>query len=239
MFVGFESVNNEALPQRRKTQNHGVDYGAVVRRLHDQGVMVNASFVFGLDADGPDVFDRTVSWAVGAGVETATFHIMTPYPGTGLHRQLEREGRILHRDFDLYDTRHVVYRPAGMTAEQLEAGYWRAYRDFYRWGSILRGATAHEAFRDRARHVAYAGGWKKLEPFWDLVIRSRRVVRTLPLLESVLGGFGEHRPNSARRRPHPATLDPAPGAQAAVPSELKVAGSNPARPGDGGGSSIG
>jgi radical SAM superfamily enzyme YgiQ (UPF0313 family) len=120
MFVGFESVNNDdGLAARRKTQNRGVDYGAVVRRLHDQGVMVNASFVFGLDDDGPDVFDRTVQWAVGQGIETATFHIMTPYPGTGLHRQLEREDRILHRDFDRYDTRHVVYRPARMTPEQL------------------------------------------------------------------------------------------------------------------------
>jgi radical SAM superfamily enzyme YgiQ (UPF0313 family) len=201
MFVGFESVNNDTgLVARRKTQNRGVDYGAVVRRLHDQGVMVNASFVFGLDDDGPDVFERTVDWAVGQGIETATFHIMTPYPGTGLHRELTRQDRILHRDFDRYDTRHVVYRPANMTPEQLESGYWRAYRDFYRWGSILRGAATHTTFRDRARHVAYAGGWKKLEPFWDLVIRSRRVVRTLPLLESVLAAFGRHRPHNETPR---------------------------------------
>ena len=63
--------------------------------------MVNASFVFGMDHDGPDVFERTVAWAVGQGIETATFHIMTPYPGTGLFRQMESQGRLLHSDWDL------------------------------------------------------------------------------------------------------------------------------------------
>ncbi|MEV0204536.1 hypothetical protein AB0H97_04980 [Streptomyces sp. NPDC050788] len=103
-FVGFETVNDANLAERRKDQNIGTDYAAAVRRLHDAGVMVNASFVFGLDQDGPDVFDRTVAWAVEQGIETATFHIMTPYPSTGLWRQLESENRIVHRDWDLYDT---------------------------------------------------------------------------------------------------------------------------------------
>lgn len=75
-----------------------------------------------MDGDGPDVFDRTVEWAVGAGLETATFHIMTPYPGTALFRRMDAAGRIVHRDWDRYDTRHVVYRPRGLSAEQLEAG---------------------------------------------------------------------------------------------------------------------
>lgn len=163
LFVGFETVNDANLAERRKTQNIGRDYAAAVRRLHDCGVMVNASFVFGLDQDGPDVFDRTVQWAIDHGVETATFHIMTPYPSTGLWHQLDREGRILHRDWDRYDTRHVVYRPRGMTAEQLEAGYWRAYRDFYRWPNIWRGSAAHQGVHERLRHLAYAGGWKKFE----------------------------------------------------------------------------
>ena len=113
-------------------------YDAAVRRLHDLGVMVNGAFVFGMDHDDPSVFARTVEWAVSRGVETATFHIMTPYPGTRLERRLAAEGRITSRDWDLYDTRHAVFTPAGMTAEQLEAGYWGAYREFYSWRNILR-----------------------------------------------------------------------------------------------------
>jgi radical SAM superfamily enzyme YgiQ (UPF0313 family) len=185
-FVGFETVNAGNLAGQRKRQNIGRSYEAVARRLHDAGVMVNASFVFGMDGDGPDVFDRTVEWAVANGVETATFHIMTPYPGTALFRRMEADGRIAHRDWDLYDTRHVVYRPAGMTPRQIEDGYWRAYRDFYRWPAIWRGAR-DKPVRDRLRHLAYAGGWKKFEPLWDALIRSGQVLRALPLLERTLG----------------------------------------------------
>jgi len=199
LFVGFETVNGDNLAAQRKRQNIGRDYAAVVRRLHDSGVMVNASFVFGMDDDGPDVFDRTVAWAVEQGIETATFHIMTPYPGTALHDRMSAQGRMLHRDWDRYDTRQVVFQPKRLTAEQLESGYWRAYRDFYRWSAIWRGASTKESTGDRLRHLAYAGGWKKFEPLWDLAIRSRQVLRGMPLLESVLAAFGS-RPAPRPRR---------------------------------------
>ena len=85
LFVGFETLNPENLRRHDKRQNLGRDYDEAIRRCHDLGVMVNGSFVFGLDDDGPDVFDRTVEWGVSHSLETATFHIMTPYPGTALH----------------------------------------------------------------------------------------------------------------------------------------------------------
>jgi radical SAM superfamily enzyme YgiQ (UPF0313 family) len=192
LFVGFETLDPQSLRSQRKPQNLNRDYGAAIRRLHGLGVMVNGSFVFGMDEDGPDVFARTVDWAVDQGIETATFHILTPYPGTALHHRMEEEGRILHRDWDLYDTRHVVFRTRGMSPEQLEAGYWRAYRGFYRWGSIWRGSSRKPDLAGRARHLAYAAGWKKFEPLWDWLIRTRRVLRALPLLESVLDRFGRH-----------------------------------------------
>jgi radical SAM superfamily enzyme YgiQ (UPF0313 family) len=188
LFVGFETVNGGNLAATRKRQNVGRDYGAVIRRLHDLGVMVNASFVFGLDEDGPDVFDRTVAWAIEQGVETATFHILTPYPGTALHDRMTAEDRILHRDWDRYDTRHVVYRPRRLSTTALEEGYWRAYREFYRWGAIWRGSSTKDTLRRRLRHVAYAGGWKKFEPAWGMLIRSGQVLRARPLLETVLSG---------------------------------------------------
>jgi radical SAM superfamily enzyme YgiQ (UPF0313 family) len=200
LFVGFETLNPQSLERRNKYTNLHRSYDAAVRLLHDLGVMVNASFVFGMDEDDASVFDRTVEWAVSQGIETATFHILTPYPGTPLWRQMESEGRILHRNWDLYDTRHTVFRPRGMTVDELEAGYWRAYRDFYRWSSIWASATA-KPWPDRPRHLAYAGGWKKLEPFWDGVIRLRKLSRMIPVLEAVLSGLRaqENRP------PHGAT----------------------------------
>lgn len=190
LFVGFETLNPESLIEQRKHQNLHRDYNAAIRRLHDLGVMVNGSFVFGMDHDDESVFERTVAWAIEQGIETATFHILTPYPGTALYTRMQAAGRMTHSNWNLYDTRHVVYRPTLLTPEALEEGYWRAYRDFYRWGSIFQGAWSKSTTLGKLRHVAYAGGWKKLEPMWDWVIRARRVNHLLPVLENVLSEFG-------------------------------------------------
>jgi radical SAM superfamily enzyme YgiQ (UPF0313 family) len=186
LFVGFETFSPKNLQASNKKQNLARDYAAVARRLSDLGIMINGSFVFGMDDDEADVFDRTVGWAVRHGVTTATFHIQTPYPGTRLHRTLSDQGRITTHDWDLYDTRHVVYRPARMSADVLKAGYDRAYRDFYRWSAIGRAALAHPSAKHCAKHFFYAAGWKKFEPLWDLVIKARRLGVMTPLLEGVL-----------------------------------------------------
>src|SRR5207302_2513516 len=192
LFVGFETVNAANLTEQRKYQNVGRDYGAAIRRLHDLGVMVNGSFVFGMDHDGPDVFDRTVDWAIGNGIETATFHILTPYPDTALYGRIESEGRLLHRDWDLYDTRHVVFQPAQLRPAELERGYWRAYREFYRWGSIWRGAATKAAPRERLRHMDYSAGWKNFVTLLDVELRDGLVLLPFLIFERVLGGCGCH-----------------------------------------------
>jgi radical SAM superfamily enzyme YgiQ (UPF0313 family) len=186
LFVGFETLNPANLKAQHKYQNLNRDYGQAIKRLHDVGVMINGSFVFGMDDDDPDVFARTVDWAVSQGIETATFHILTPYPDTALHKRMTAEGRMRHTNWDLYDTRHVVYQPRRLSAEALEAGYWRAYRDFYRWGSIWRGAQTKPTLEGKMRHAAYSAGWKKFEPAWDAVIKIRRLPYLLPVLETVL-----------------------------------------------------
>jgi radical SAM superfamily enzyme YgiQ (UPF0313 family) len=205
LFVGFETLESGNLRSQHKVHNLNQDYQAAVHRLHDLGVMVNASFVFGMDGDDETVFDRTVEWAIEQGIETATFHVLTPYPGTTLHGRLAAGGRVTTSDWNLYDTRHAVFRPANMTAEALEAGYRRAYHDFYRWGSILKAASAKTRWAERLRHVAYTAGWKKFEPLWDWVIRAGRISGMLPLLETVLAGLGRHPPQdesstSSKRR---------------------------------------
>src|SRR5438477_7533897 len=123
LFVGFETLNPANLLEQRKYQNLRRDYGEAIRRLHDLGVMINGSFVFGMDGDDGSVFARTVEWAIEQGIETATFHILTPYPGTALYRRISDQGRLTVHDWDLYDTRHAVFRPAQMSADQLECGY--------------------------------------------------------------------------------------------------------------------
>jgi len=211
LFVGFETLSPANLAAQRKFQNMKRDYAAAIRRLHGLGIMVNGSFVFGMDDDDPSVFARTVDWAVEHGIETATFHVLTPYPGTALYQRIDQQRRLLHRDWDRYDTRQAVFQPARMTPETLEAGYWRAYRDFYRWRSIARGAAAHDDLVGGLRHAAYAVGWKKCEPLWNFVIRARRTALMLPVLESILSEFG--------RRP----TAPAPSVAPGTPSVSRVA----------------
>lgn len=187
LFVGFETLDAGALAEQGKSHNLGRDYDEAVRRLHAAGVMVNASFVFGMDHHGPDVFDRTVEWAVSRGVETSTFHLLTPYPGTRLHARMAAAGRITTNDWSLYDTRHAVISHPTMSAEVLRAGYDRARRDFYSWGSIARGTVARETPGEALRHAAYQIGWKKLGPVWDAAIRVKRLADARPWLERVLG----------------------------------------------------
>ncbi len=186
LFGGFETLADFSHQGAGKKHNPTAVYQQAIRRLEDLGIMINGSFVFGLDGDDPDVFARTVDWAVASGITTATFHILTPYPGTALYQDMSRQQRLVTGDWDLYDTRHVVYRPLGMTPAALAAGYDWAYREFYRWGNIVSAARAHRSPRHSLKHLAYSAGWKKFEPAWDLVIRLKQLSQMRPLLEAVL-----------------------------------------------------
>jgi radical SAM superfamily enzyme YgiQ (UPF0313 family) len=186
LFVGFETLTPHNLRRSQKRQNLGRDYAAVASRLHALGIMVNGSFVFGMDDDDETVFSRTVDWAIEQGITTATFHIQTPYPGTGLHARLSRERRITTDNWNLYDTRHAVFHPARLTPRALEDGYNWAYREFYRWSSIAAASFTHGTRKHRAKHFAYAAGWKKFERLWGLMIRARQLRVMTPLLEAVL-----------------------------------------------------
>lgn len=190
LFVGFETLSREGLAGAGKRQNLGRDYREVVRRLDSLGIMINGSFVFGLDGDDRDVFARTVDWAVESGITTATFHILTPYPGTELHSQMVAQNRMVTRNWDFYDTRHVVYRPMGLSAEELKRGYDWSYRTFYRWNSIFKAASAHSTVKHSLKHFFYSVGWKKFERAWDFVIRVKQLSQMRPLLEAVLAPVG-------------------------------------------------
>lgn len=146
LFIGFESINNSSLQGVNK-DNHFEKYERLVREIHSRGIMINASMVFGLDGDGPDVFLRTLDWLVKNRIETLTSHILTPYPGTKLYCRMKEEGRISDSDLSKYNTSHVVFQPKGMTAEELHEGYLWIYREFYSWRSILCRLPEHRAQR--------------------------------------------------------------------------------------------
>ena len=138
LFIGFETLIAENLKLSNKRQNRVDAYGRTVSKIHDRGMMVNASVAFGFDHDGPSVFDETTRWLIEHKIETMTAHILTPYPGTVLHSRLMSQGRIFDHDLTHYNTSKVVFRPTGMTVKELESGYFRAYRRFYSWPSIVK-----------------------------------------------------------------------------------------------------
>jgi radical SAM superfamily enzyme YgiQ (UPF0313 family) len=171
VFVGFESLNGGNLTAARKRTPLPEDYARRVAILHRYGIQVNGSFVLGFDHDEPDVFERTVEWIEANRLECSTFHILTPYPGTPLFRQLEAEGRILHRDWDRYDTAHVVFQPKHMSCEQLDAGYAWCYEKLFSHRSIWRRRPA-----DANAVLAYLGMsylYKRSNRFWHLLIKHR------------------------------------------------------------------
>ena len=137
LFVGFESVNNKALAEVHK-DNQSELYDRLAYELHKRGIMINASMVFGLDGDGPEVFDNTLDWLVKNKIETLTAHILTPYPGTRLHERMEKAGRINDHDLSHYNTAHVVYDPLYISREELYRGYLKTYKRFYSIKNIMR-----------------------------------------------------------------------------------------------------
>jgi radical SAM superfamily enzyme YgiQ (UPF0313 family) len=137
LFIGFESINAASLESVNK-DNTVRKYEELVNAIHDRGIMINASMVFGLDGDDKYTFKRTLDWLVKMRIETLTSHILTPYPGTELHRSMDAAGRIIDYDLGKYNTSNVVFKPAGMTSEELYKGYRWMYRQFYSFKNIIR-----------------------------------------------------------------------------------------------------
>ena len=173
VFIGFESLADDNLAGAHKKTPRTADYARRVRMLHDVGIQVNGSFVLGFDHDRKDVFARTAQWIEENRLECATFHILTPYPATPLFRQMEKEGRLLHRDWSLYDTSHAVFRPKHMTPEDLEYGYAWVYQRLFSHASIWR--RRPEDWRAVPLYLAMSYLYKRSNRFWHQLIKHNLV----------------------------------------------------------------
>ncbi|HET9013652.1 MAG TPA: radical SAM protein [Gemmatimonadaceae bacterium] len=145
LLIGFESILSENLRQSSKGFNRPSRFKDVVALMHAHGIAVYGCFVFGMDHDTPEVFLETARLAVEARIDLPRFAISTPFPGTALLARLEREGRILTRNWELYDGQHVVFQPARMSVQELQEGTERAWRAAYSAGSIARRLRASPA----------------------------------------------------------------------------------------------
>ncbi len=182
VFVGFESLTGGNLTDARKKTPRPEEYARRVELLHDYGIQVNGSFVLGFDHDRRECFAELTDWIEQQRLECATFHILTPYPGTPLFRQMESEGRLLHRDWSRYDTSHVVFRPRHMAVEELAAGYAWCYQRLFSNASIWR--RRPEDASAVLPYLAMSYLYKRSNWLWRQLIE-RRLVHAVwsPLVE--------------------------------------------------------
>jgi radical SAM superfamily enzyme YgiQ (UPF0313 family) len=138
LLIGFESLNQLALKEISKGFNQPQEYAKLVEALHDHGITVQGTFMFGFDHDDASVFDATVQQVNELKIDIPRFSILTPYPGTALYQRLLKEGRILSFNWEDYDTMHVVFRPAQMSPDELYNGFRRAYRETFKIRHIMK-----------------------------------------------------------------------------------------------------
>ena len=137
LFIGFESLSQENLRAMGKSTNRVSEYKDAIRMLHDHGIGIQGSFIFGMDHDDSSVFSDVIRFIEKTHLEAVLFSVLTPFPGTRIYETLQRENRIIDTDWEKYDMNHVVFRPKKMTPEELQEGFNWAYRRLYGHRSIL------------------------------------------------------------------------------------------------------
>jgi len=137
MFIGLESISQENLKNWHKNFNRANDYLWAIERLHSAGIAVYAGIVFGMDWDTPDIFGKTLDFLYKAKVDALQATILTPFPGTVLFEELDKQGRIIDKDWSKYDFNNVVFEPRNMSREMLKNGHDWVLREFYSQNSVL------------------------------------------------------------------------------------------------------
>jgi radical SAM superfamily enzyme YgiQ (UPF0313 family) len=137
LLLGFESVSQEAVRGINKGFNKVDDYKEVVKKLHDRGISINGTFMFGMDSDTKDSFKRTVDFVNEVKIDLPRYAVYTPFPGTPVFNRLDKEKRILTKNWTLYDGQHVVYQPKNMSPDELREGQLWAWEQTYSPRSIF------------------------------------------------------------------------------------------------------
>jgi radical SAM superfamily enzyme YgiQ (UPF0313 family) len=136
LFVGLETVSEQKIARMNKGMRTIEDTASAMRRLQEAGILLHASIVFGFDDDDLSIFDRTLEFLHRARLASATFNVLTPYPGTAVYQQLKGEGRLITEDWNWYDHCTPVFVPRQMTVDQLYDGYRRVKQSFFSSRSI-------------------------------------------------------------------------------------------------------
>ncbi len=142
VLIGFESMERDNLKQMGKGWNHVAgSYRDVVRALHQRGIGIYGTFVFGYDHDTPDSIRRCLDFALESQLDIANFNPLTPTPGSALYQRLLQQGRMLSPQWWVdanYRYGDPIFTPAAMSPQALAQGCFEAKQQFYAWSSIAR-----------------------------------------------------------------------------------------------------
>jgi radical SAM superfamily enzyme YgiQ (UPF0313 family) len=130
VYVGFESINPKSLVEMNKRQTTD-DIRQSIQVFRKSNINIHGMFMFGSDSEDKDIFRTTSEFCRKSGITTVQYMIMTPLPGTVLYKQLERQGRLLHKKWEYYDAMHVVFQPKNFSTVELQKGMIACYGDFY------------------------------------------------------------------------------------------------------------
>lgn len=178
LLIGFESLDQKALDQSRKSFNMRKDYRLVVDRIHDRGIAIMGCFVFGFDVDTADTFERTIDFVMESRMDLPRYAIAVPFPNTGLFRRLKAENRLLTEDWSLYDGQHVVFEPRNMSPDELLERTNRAWKKTYQYNSIARrlAGSGTRMLVSGAANLGYRFYANNLDKFytcdWQLALRA-------------------------------------------------------------------
>ena len=129
------------MSRMHKTYKSTKENEDAIKRIQDSGILFHPSFVFGFDDDTKSIFDETLEFLYKNKIATATFNILTPYPGTSLYHRLKQEGRLISEDWGRYNHSSVVFRPNNVTETELAEGYFYLKKEFYSLSSMYRRIT--------------------------------------------------------------------------------------------------
>ncbi len=159
-YVGIESIVQENIDMSGKRTNKVEIYRDAIKKIRDYGMSVTGFFMFGFDNDTPEVFDKTLEFMLALDLDGISFSVLTPYPGTRLAERLEREGRIISKDWSKYDEGNVNFIPKKMTREELHNGIRKIAREYFSYRNIFRRCIRSfrgEGLKDLYRFVMRLG----------------------------------------------------------------------------------
>jgi radical SAM superfamily enzyme YgiQ (UPF0313 family) len=138
VFIGLESISEKNLSRMDKGVNRRHDYIDAIQKIQSHGMLVQGSFILGYDFDTQSSFDELIHFISETRLLMPLINILTPFPGTKLFERLDKEGRILHKDWSAYDAKSVVFSPSLMTPEELLQGHRRVLREVYSFDAIYK-----------------------------------------------------------------------------------------------------